>query len=193
MKTKRIFDIPPAVVAIESLRRQALEKEDLAKQGEFITEVVSMKEYEISINVNKSESDLNEAMVSIKALETEKALASISNNQFKVKQCSEEIHRLNLLASEKNAVFQYKKSYAATQRQDLETLQFDILPDALQTGSINTFRGIVADSAIKDIQRASLENQYAFTQPIKKMLYQLEELKVLEAEYQDALNPVEQS
>ena len=67
-------------------------------------------------------------------------------------------------------MFQYKKSYAETQKQDLDTLESNILPLALQTGSINTFRGIVADSAIKDIQRAFLENKHAFTQPVEKML-----------------------
>lgn len=147
--------------------------------------IVQDKVKEITANVTKSENELSEAKVSLHAIIKEKEI--FSTNTIQVKECHEEVRRLSFQGAEKAAVVQHRKSLSETQLQDLDVVQDEILPSALQTKSNETFTGIIAESELRNIARASLEDKHAFTSVVERMQEKLHQLQLSLDEKQEAL------
>lgn len=139
-----------------------------------------------------AENTYAETAVKIGAVEEELLKAQNTQNKLYLEICTKELRMLQLKATQNKAVVDYQKSLSDSQLHDLDFMKDTVLSSLIKSGSIKTFRGVIADTTLRDIERASLSNKSAFNGIHKKMEEKLEELKAEEAQYKEHLEETEE-
>ena len=116
--------------------------------------------------VNEAMAGLIDNEVALEVLKKQRSenLENPSINQKERKIVDNEIRRLNMEKAEKAAIAKHREAVAEAQLSDIQHIRKDVLPKALNSGKIESFRGLVPDSLVQKAQTVPLTRENAFKQ-----------------------------